>query len=51
MKLLFVDDEKAFLDTLLKRLEKRELNADAVYDGESAISYLSENAKHGRDCP
>jgi DNA-binding NtrC family response regulator len=44
MKLLFVDDEKAFLDTLLKRLEKREVTADAVYDGESAISYLSENA-------
>jgi len=25
MKLLFVDDEKAFLDTPIKRLEKREL--------------------------
>ncbi len=44
MKLLFVDDEKAFLDTLLKRLEKRELKADAVHDGQSALSYLSENA-------
>ncbi|NWH05960.1 response regulator [Desulfobacter latus] len=44
MKILFVDDEKAFLDTLLKRLEKRELKADAVYDGQSAISFLSEHS-------
>ncbi len=43
MKLLFVDDEKAFLDTLLKRLEKRDFNADAVYDGQSALTYLAEN--------
>ncbi len=37
------DDEKAFLDTLIKRLEKREIKADAVYDGQSAITFLSEN--------
>ena len=43
MKLLFVDDEKAFLDTLTKRLEKRELKVDAVYDGQSAINFLSKN--------
>src|SRR6056297_1342757 len=43
MKILFVDDEKAFLYTLLNRLEKRELKADAVYDGQSAINFLSEN--------
>ena len=45
MKLLFVDDEKAFLDTLIKRLEKRGLKADAVHDGESALSFLSEKPK------
>ncbi len=44
MKILFVDDEKAFLDTLIKRLEKRQLKADAVYDGQSAIDFLSENS-------
>jgi len=43
MKLLFVDDEKAFLDTLVKRLEKRELKAETVYDGQSALDFLSEN--------
>ena len=44
MKILFVDDEKAFLDTLIKRLDKRGLKAEAVYDGQSAVSFMAENA-------
>ncbi|MDD9301748.1 MAG: response regulator [Desulfobacter sp.] len=42
-KILFVDDEKAFLDTLIKRLEKRKINPRAVYSGEEALTFLAEN--------
>ncbi len=42
MKILFVDDEKAFLDTLIKRLDKRGLKAEAVYDGQSAVNFMAE---------
>ncbi|MBW2653878.1 MAG: response regulator [Deltaproteobacteria bacterium] len=31
IKLLFVDDEKPFLDTITKRLEKRDMDVSAVY--------------------
>jgi signal transduction histidine kinase len=42
MKLLLVDDEKTFIDTLAKRLRMREINVDTVYSGEDALSYLKE---------
>ena len=43
IKLLLVDDEKAFLDTITKRLEKRELKVSAVYSGEDAMAELGKN--------
>ena len=44
IKLLLVDDEKAFLDTITKRLEKRDLKVSAVYSGKDALIRL-ENDK------
>ena len=41
MKILFVDDEKAFLDALTRRLEKRGLSPWAVYGGEEAVKFLA----------
>ncbi|MBU1344332.1 MAG: response regulator [Proteobacteria bacterium] len=43
IKLLLVDDEKAFLDTITKRLEKRDLNVSAVYSGKDALVELENN--------
>ena len=43
-KLLLVDDEKGFLDTLTKRLKKRGLKARAVYSGEDALVELKKNS-------
>lgn len=43
MKILFVDDEKAFLDTLAKRLEKRGLSPSAAYGGEEALGFLADH--------
>jgi DNA-binding NtrC family response regulator len=42
-KLLLVDDEKAFLETITKRLEKRDLNASSVYSGKEALDELKAN--------
>ncbi len=42
-KLLLVDDEKGFLDTITKRLEKRKLKIWAVYSGEDALVELEKN--------
>lgn len=41
IKVLLVDDEKAFVDTLAQRLRMRELIVDVVYDGEQALSYIN----------
>ena len=41
--LLLVDDEKGFLDTITKRLEKRELKVTAVYSGKDALDELESN--------
>jgi len=43
IKLLLVDDEKGFLDTLTKRLKKRELNVSGVYSGKDALEFLGAN--------
>jgi len=43
IKLLLVDDEKPFLDTLTKRLEKRDLIVSAVYTGKDALDMLVNN--------
>ncbi len=41
---LFVDDEVDFLETLLKRMKKRQLNASGVNSGEAAVAYLQDHA-------
>lgn len=43
MRLLLVDDEADFLNTLLKRMKRREVNAHGVTSGEAAISWLASN--------
>lgn len=45
IKLLLVDDEKPFLDTITKRLEKRDLKVSAVYGGNEALAELENNKK------
>ncbi len=42
-KLLLVDDEKGFLDTITKRLEKRNLKIWVAYSGEDALVELEKN--------
>jgi DNA-binding NtrC family response regulator len=43
-RVLFVDDEVDFLDTLLKRMRKRRVNVSGVKSGEDALKWLSGNA-------
>lgn len=40
IKVLLVDDEVEFVNTLGQRLKMRELLVDTVYDGEQALSYI-----------
>jgi len=42
-RVLFVDDEVDFLDTLLKRMRKRRVNVSGVKSGEDALAWLSDN--------
>jgi len=41
-KILLVDDEKKYVQTLSKRLMMRELDSAVVYDGESALSLVDQ---------
>ena len=43
MNVLLVDDEVEFLQTLLKRMGKRNVNVTGVKSGEEALAYLSRN--------
>ena len=43
IKLLLADDEKAFLDTITKRLEKRDLDVSTVYSGKEALAEIEKN--------
>jgi DNA-binding NtrC family response regulator len=45
MKVLLVDDEREFVESLSERLELRNLEADVAYDGEQALDVLKEG-KH-----
>ena len=45
LKVLLVDDEKEFVDSLSERLELRNLEADIAYDGEQALEAIKEG-KH-----
>jgi DNA-binding NtrC family response regulator len=40
-KILLVDDEKPFVETLMKRLKKREVDCVAAYNGQEALDHLS----------
>ena len=42
LNVLLVDDEPEFLETLVKRLRKRMLNATGVHSGEEALEKLGE---------
>ena len=39
---LFVDDEVEFLDTLLKRMKKRNVNVSGVKSGEEALKFVDQ---------
>jgi len=43
VKILLVDDETEFVDTLAKRLGKRGMSATARYSADSALDYIAEN--------
>jgi DNA-binding NtrC family response regulator len=43
LKVLFVDDEIDFLETLMKRMKKRGVNVAGVGSGEQALDYLTEH--------
>jgi DNA-binding NtrC family response regulator len=40
---LLVDDEGEFLETLVKRIQKRNVNATGVQSGEDALAFLGKN--------
>jgi DNA-binding NtrC family response regulator len=40
-KVLLVDDEEEFIESLAERLSMRELGSDTAYDGEQALSFVS----------
>ncbi|MGC9965454.1 MAG: response regulator [Syntrophobacteraceae bacterium] len=43
LRVLIVDDEVEFLETLVKRLRKRKLAVNGVTSGEAALAHLKEN--------
>jgi len=43
MKLLLVDDESDFRDTLLKRMQRRNVDVHGVESGDKALSWLDAN--------
>jgi DNA-binding NtrC family response regulator len=43
-KILIVDDEQAFTDTLAQRLEIRDFNVSAAYSGENALELFEKNS-------
>ena len=42
-KILLVDDEKPFVETLMKRLKKRDIEIVAAFNGQEALDCLSED--------
>ncbi|MBU1398108.1 MAG: response regulator [Pseudomonadota bacterium] len=42
IKVLLVDDEKAFIQTLAERLEVRDFSVQTAFDGEEALSKIKE---------
>jgi len=43
-RVLFVDDEADFLETILKRMQKRGVAASGVDSGEAAVTWLQQNS-------
>ena len=43
LRVMLVDDESEFLETLVKRLKKRDLNVTSAGNGEEALRRLDEN--------
>ena len=43
VRVLLVDDEVEFVDTLAKRMKKRKLTASSVYSGEDALEFLGQH--------
>lgn len=44
MRVLFVDDEKDFLETLIKRMKKRHVDAHAASSGTEALQMIRESS-------
>ena len=44
LKVLLVDDEIEFLDTLMKRMKKREIDVSGVSNGEEGLKFLDEKS-------
>jgi DNA-binding NtrC family response regulator len=44
VKLLLVDDEKPFVETMMKRLKRREIDVKPAYDGQEALDHLKDNS-------
>jgi DNA-binding NtrC family response regulator len=42
-KILLVDDEKPFVETLMKRLNKRDVDVVAAYNGQEALDRLAKD--------
>lgn len=45
-KILLVDDETAFVDTMVKRLTLREMDVASAYSGEEALEKLTASARY-----
>lgn len=43
LKVLLVDDEIEYLNTLIKRMQKRDLNVEGVGSAEEALEWLEQN--------
>ena len=43
LKILLVDDEKPFVETMMKRLKKRKIDVVPAYDGLDALASLEKN--------
>jgi len=42
-RVLIVDDEKPFVDTLVNRFNKRNIDTTGVFSGEEALELMKEN--------
>ena len=43
-KILLVDDEKPFVETMMKRLKKRDVDVAPAYDGKEVLEYLGQDS-------